>query len=186
MNLQYPSALQKRYANTVFPDLPNELIIDILAKTDHASFSNLCGEPEFRSYCSGNSALSERLYEERCKKKLDQEFLKFKPPEMKWKKFYNRIIFFVRNLNYRTLDTNFSNYYTAQGMLMELKIYYEILNKLPNIDAIIIATKAGHLDVLKWLFEKGVKFSKTIAVMALVNEQYDIVDWLATKGIYRR
>ncbi|AYV86001.1 MAG: hypothetical protein Solivirus3_1, partial [Solivirus sp.] len=79
----------------VLPGLPNELIIEILSKTDDNSFNNLCTEPEFISYCSSNSIFSERIYEERARrasfKRYRRDVTKFKPREMSWREFYSRI-----------------------------------------------------------------------------------------------
>ncbi|AYV86003.1 MAG: hypothetical protein Solivirus3_3 [Solivirus sp.] len=95
MNKRYPSDLQKRYANTVFPNLPNEMIVEILAKTDDESFLHLCRDPEFRSYCSSNSVFSERIYEERSKRRsftlFGKDLTEFKPKEMSWREFYSKI-----------------------------------------------------------------------------------------------
>ncbi|AYV86004.1 MAG: hypothetical protein Solivirus3_4 [Solivirus sp.] len=92
MNKRYPSDLQKRYANTVFPNLPNELIVEILINTDNKTFNDLCYEPEFQSYCSENSVFSERIYEERAKRASLKIYAKdltdLKPREMTWREFY--------------------------------------------------------------------------------------------------
>ncbi|AYV85904.1 MAG: hypothetical protein Solivirus1_61 [Solivirus sp.] len=187
--MQYPSDLQKRYANTVFPDLPNELILSILANADVETFSNLCSQPEFRAYCSENSIFSERLYEERAKiaseKRFGKDLLEFKPREMKWREFYNRLSTLIDRLTFIR-----SRVYilALEGKLMELKIYYKINDGLSDIDAINIAdfaAKSGHLEILQWIYDiKGTLPTLYGVNFAAANSHQHVLDWLATKGLH--
>ncbi|AYV85925.1 MAG: hypothetical protein Solivirus1_82 [Solivirus sp.] len=210
MDLRYPSSLQKRYANTVFPDLPNELIVEILTKMDEESYENLCKSTEFRAYCSSNSIFSERIYEERVKrfilKRFNGNLIQFKPRDMKWREFHDRIIYFIDHLG--TLQLN---ELAEDNKLMELKIYYNFFNILPNTiganraaynnhyevlewlsekgvlpddNETAWAANDGRLDMLKWLYGKGVRPTKRAAELATIHNRKEVVEWLATKGIY--
>ncbi len=217
MTLRYPSSLQKRYANTVLPGLSHDSIVDVLAKTDDETFDQLCISPEFRSYCSKNSIFSERLYEERVKRRFAPDILVFKSREMKWREFYYRILYFMPNFYiYQSnllpeLDKlNIINQLAEVGKLMELKIYYDILGKLPNhlgasrafyrghievldwlaekevftkIDEEGWATENGKLPLVKWLYKQGIKPTIQNLITAEKNHHYDVVDWAIEKGI---
>ncbi|AYV85927.1 MAG: hypothetical protein Solivirus1_84 [Solivirus sp.] len=208
MDLRYPSSLQKRYANTVFPDLPNELIVEILAKSDYETFNNLCREPEFRSYCAGNSIFSERLYEERSRLKFSPGLIEFKEQGTSWREFYNRMIYLIQNLaNIEAVEL------AMKGKFMEIKVYYKLtgwslhhrvadhvaskgdLNMLkwlnergarPGTNGANWATARGHLDILKWLasLSPAILPDSIGSRLAEINHHKDVVEWLKTKGIY--
>ncbi len=211
MDLKYPSGLQKRYANTVFPNLPNELIVEILSNTDEETFDQLCQSPEFRSYCSAKSVFYELIYEEKSKRRLSPDIIEFKEERMSWREFYDRImhlILNIRNINVVKL--------AMEGKFIELKVHYKLRESIfPGRVADHVARK-GDLDMLKWLNERGVRPNKdgadwaaakgyihilkwlaslsppegpilpTIfgARLAQINHRNDVVEWLETKGVY--
>jgi len=191
-NLKYPSELQKRYANTVLPELPNDLIIEILAKTDDESFKRLCRSAEFQSYCSSNSIFSERIYEERAKRtairKFDEKLLKLKPKGMSWRAFNDGMLDVIEKLENPDPYRDDATALAKEGKFMGLIIYNLITNRLPNeyagvgTSTVNLLVQKGRYDILKWLEEKGVLIREENASTATAYGHLGILKWLVGKG----
>ncbi|AYV85897.1 MAG: hypothetical protein Solivirus1_54 [Solivirus sp.] len=162
-NLRYPSQLQKRYANTVLPDLPNEVIIEILAAVDHLTFDLLSDTNEFISYCSVRSVFSERLFKKRVRNTYKRKIIEFKPEQMKWREFYTGMVYleYTEEINLNSLLEVRSNGHkiicnlVTKGKLMEVKLCYSLFYNpaRQNSTYADIAASRGDLDIVKWLYE---------------------------------
>ncbi len=188
-NLRYPSDLQRRYANTVFPTLSDEAIITILAEADDDTFTNLCQSEEFKSYCGTNSIFSERLYEERARRavlrRFNEDILEFKPIDMKWREFYRRMMIFIYKLENENQSPR--DFIVARGRkverLMELQIFYRLTGRLPTRKDADRAAENGFLNTLEWLYEKGVSPTIEGAVAASRLGRLELLKWLYKIGV---
>ena len=129
---------------------------------------------------------------------------KYKRKNETWKEFYLNVVYYITKLqdrfNFRYTEGDFRNQYkilrdshyqdilfTASRSGDKSLVKYALDNRYSeNInDALRIASKEGHLDVVKYLVERGADIhsqGETPLAAAVVNGQAEVVKYLVSKG----
>jgi hypothetical protein len=157
---------------------PERLDRELLIRLPDKDFKALCSSSKkFYSYCN-RVPISESIYHERCLYWFDNDLLQFKEVNMTWKEFYNRLQSFLIN------EKSYV-WYIFHDNLMELKLSYKI-NPFPiTYNDIYFASYHNSFSVLKWLISLNpdIVLDQLISHVAARNGNLDIVKFLADLSI---
>ncbi len=166
-------------SNNVFNSISEEDVynkINLLIRLPDREFGIICASNKYYNDLCNNSFYSERIFEERTRRLVDNDIIEFKNQSreaMTWKDFYIRLFQFLP-IQKELIASNFEYDNThrilrqliEENKLMELKILQKIYNKIENknlferfeIGKFYFIEKAinyNSFDVLKWLIEEN-------------------------------
>ncbi len=165
--------------NNVFNSNSEEDIynkVNLLIRLPDREFGIVCASNKYYNDLCNNSFYSERIFEERTRRLVDNDIIEFKEPNMTWKDFYIRLFSFLP-IQKQLIANGFEEEYTEvifekliqENKLMELKIIkslYDKINQNNNIfddlyqyDDITyfmsFSIKKNKFEILKWLIENN-------------------------------
>ena len=159
----------------------------VLEQLPHDEFKKLCmTNKEISAICSGvgGNKFTQKLYQERSKNFFSRGVLSFKPTEMSWKEFYDRVYDFNLRLEKSKNHNYFIKELMREGKLMEMKLLKIITNIIP--DGIEISNMLGtgriknKIEILKWLKDIGI--IETNMMSAVLLGEYEVVKWMIEQG----
>ena len=113
--------------------------VKLLSTIDHREFTALCSaNREYAALCSGRLSskiivvygdMTETIYEGRCNNFFSPEIIKFKPSNMTWKQFYDRVVKMnsLLSTNYATILLDF---YQKRNIEGSTKLEVALLNSI--------------------------------------------------------
>jgi hypothetical protein len=163
-----------------FKSLPAFAQLNILVQADPEDFD------EYIKIGHINPFYEERVYEERVRKFFSLDLIQFKPKEMKWKEFYNRLNDLFYDFEHGYFEDDIG-YYMKNNHLLEIQIYAHVYPEQFELNFYkLINTAIYHasLDISKWLLN----INPTVTIEEYnIDESYrntthEFVEFLISKG----
>ncbi len=188
-----------------FEQLPIFPQLDILVQSDLYTFPQICKSSKlYNDICNGkpidgHGDLSHYLYEARSKRWFDEKILKFKPAEMTFKEFYDRVIQFLlakkKAKEKASIFVDQNQYlvdllstFSYHGKLMEVKMIVEPNPKIVedrDMSSILSnAALSGKLEILKYFYDNfGLLPGQDAMKYAITYGHMDVINWLEKHDI---
>lgn len=173
-----------------FNELPLECKIYVFRNADVSVFQKLFKLKELHYLTQTNQV--ERIYRERCEKWYPAYILKFKPEDMKWKTFYNRMEKFLPFCCMKEVASHITCPLTGiDECLIELKILYDLFvigekDFIVPQDNIDYFAGKGKTHILEWFIKEPREMMPTTtgAMRAACYNHINVLNLLGSYNIY--
>ncbi len=195
----------KEKVNFPFEQLPLFPQLEILVQSDPTTFPKICQSNKYyNDICNGklidnHGDLSHYLYEKRSNRWFTEDIIQFKPIEMTWKEFYERIMSFslykkkLKELYRLSTIPDYYGFdmlltYAQNGKLMEIEILMKenpnIVQRYDFIPVLENAAHVGNLNVLKYFYDNFELLPIERSLKFIVSGGHlDVILWLEEQGL---
>ncbi len=150
--------------------------VNLLIRLSDREFGIICSSNKYYNDLCNNSFYSERIFEERTRRLVDNDIIEFKEHNMTWKEFYMRLFTFLP-IQKKLIASNFEENYTKdifilfieQNKLMEMKMIKTLYHKINHNNSIFdklyqyddrtiiylinVTIFTNRFEILKWLMQ---------------------------------
>ncbi len=153
--------------------------VNLLIRLPDREFGIVCSSNRYYNNLCNNSFYSERIFEERTRRLVDNDIIAFKESNMTWKDFYMRLFAFLP-IQKQLIENNFEEDYTdaifdkliLEDKLMEMKIIKTLYDKINRND------NNNNSSIFYKLYRSDNRIIRHLIIYAISNNRFTILKWL--------